>query len=196
VQLFHGGRAPATALLWIVMFMNLLNIYFLATWLPTIAREMGFGTSAAVLVGTTLQVGGTIGAFVLGPPIRRFGFFAVLAVTFVAAARSIAAIGQSPAAALLFASCSSRLRRARRTGGVERARRELLSHVAPRDGCRRRVGRRPDGIGARPAARRDHAVSLEHGAALPRRRGAGADLGGRDRVAPARDEAHGERAAA
>jgi AAHS family 4-hydroxybenzoate transporter-like MFS transporter len=102
VQLFHGGRAPATALLWIVMFMNLLNIYFLATWLPTIAREMGFGTSAAVLVGTTLQVGGTIGAFVLGPPIRRFGFFGVLALTFVAAAASIAAIGQSPAAALLF----------------------------------------------------------------------------------------------
>ncbi|HUO68174.1 MAG TPA: MFS transporter, partial [Gammaproteobacteria bacterium] len=85
VQLFHDGRAPATALLWIVMFMNLLNIYFLATWLPTIAREMGFGTSAAVLVGTTLQVGGTIGAFVLGPPIRRFGFFVVLALIFVAA---------------------------------------------------------------------------------------------------------------
>jgi AAHS family 4-hydroxybenzoate transporter-like MFS transporter len=92
VQLFHRGRAPATVLLWIVMFMNLLNIYFLATWLPTIAREMGFGTSSAVLVGTTLQVGGTIGAFVLGPPIRRFGFFAVLAVGFVAAAASIAAL--------------------------------------------------------------------------------------------------------
>jgi AAHS family 4-hydroxybenzoate transporter-like MFS transporter len=63
---------------------------------------MGFGTSSAVLVGTTLQVGGTIGAFVLGPPIRRFGFFAVLAVGFVAAAASIAAIGRSPGAALLF----------------------------------------------------------------------------------------------
>jgi AAHS family 4-hydroxybenzoate transporter-like MFS transporter len=103
VQLFHGGRAPATALLWIVMFMNLLNIYFLATWLPTIAREMGFGTSAAVLVGTTLQIGGTVGAFVLGPPIRRFGFFVVLAVSFVAAAASIALIGRAPGAALLFA---------------------------------------------------------------------------------------------
>jgi len=102
VQLFYGGRAAATALLWIVMFMNLLNIYFLATWLPTIAGEMGFGTSAAVLVGTTLQVGGIVGAFVLGPPIRRFGFFVVLAVTFVAAAASIAAIGRSPTAALLF----------------------------------------------------------------------------------------------
>ena len=102
VQLFHGGRAPATVLLWIVMFMNLLNIYFLATWLPTIAREMGFGTSAAVLVGTTLQVGGIFGAFALGPVIKRFGFFVVLAVTFAAACASIAMIGQSHGAALLF----------------------------------------------------------------------------------------------
>jgi len=102
VQLFHEGRAPATLLLWVLMFMNLLNIYFLATWLPTIAREMGFGTSAAVLVGTTLQVGGIFGAFALGPVIRRFGFFVVLAVTFAAACASIAMIGQSHGAALLF----------------------------------------------------------------------------------------------
>jgi AAHS family 4-hydroxybenzoate transporter-like MFS transporter len=103
VQLFHAGRAPATLLLWITMFMNLLNIYFLATWLPTIAGEMGFGTSAAVLVGTTLQVGGIVGAFALGPVIKRLGFFVVLAVNFVAACASIAMIGQSQGAALLFA---------------------------------------------------------------------------------------------
>ena len=103
VRLFHAGRASATALLWIVMFMNLLNIYFLATWLPTIASEMGFGTSASVLVGTTLQVGGIVGAFVLGPPIRRFGFFAVLAASFLAAGASIAAIGQAHDAAFVFA---------------------------------------------------------------------------------------------
>jgi AAHS family 4-hydroxybenzoate transporter-like MFS transporter len=102
VRLFRDGRAAATVLLWIVMFMNLLNIYFLSTWLPTIAREMGFATSSAVLVGTTFQVGGTIGAYLLGPPIKRYGFFFVLAANFVAACASIALIGQAPAAALLF----------------------------------------------------------------------------------------------
>src|SRR6185436_2824856 len=35
-QLFTGGRATATALIWVVYFMNLLNLYFLSSWLPTI----------------------------------------------------------------------------------------------------------------------------------------------------------------
>lgn len=101
-KLFGEGRAAGTALLWIVMFMNLLNLYFLSTWLPTIAREAGLPTARAVLVGTTFQVGGAIGAFVLGWPIRKFGFFAVLTAGFLAACASIAAIGQAVAAWLLF----------------------------------------------------------------------------------------------
>ena len=102
IQLFAEGRAAGTALLWIVMFMNLLNLYFLSTWLPTIAREAGLTTSVAVLVGTTFQVGGAVGAFVLGWPIRKFGFFSVLATGFLAACASIAAIGQPLAAVFLF----------------------------------------------------------------------------------------------
>jgi MFS transporter, AAHS family, 4-hydroxybenzoate transporter len=102
VQLFDDGRAAGTTLLWVVMFMNLLNLYFLATWLPTIAREAGLSTTSAVLVGTMFQVGGAVGAFVLGWPIRRFGFFAVLTTGFLAAAASIAAIGQPVAVAMLF----------------------------------------------------------------------------------------------
>jgi AAHS family 4-hydroxybenzoate transporter-like MFS transporter len=49
-----------------------------------------------------LQIGGTIGAFVLDWPIKRFGFFGVLAAAFLAACLSIAMIGQAPPAALLF----------------------------------------------------------------------------------------------
>jgi AAHS family 4-hydroxybenzoate transporter-like MFS transporter len=103
VRLFADGRAAGTALLWVVMFMNLLNLYFLATWLPTIAREAGFSTARAVLVGTTFQMGGVVGAFVLGWPIRRFGFFRVLTPCFIAAALGIGAIGQPLAVTLLFA---------------------------------------------------------------------------------------------
>ena len=102
VLLFAEGRAAGTGLLWLVMFMNLLNLYFLSTWLPTIAREAGLSTSLAVLVGTTFQVGGAVGAFVLGWPIRKFGFFAVLAIGFLGAGASIASIGQPLAVMLLF----------------------------------------------------------------------------------------------
>jgi MFS transporter, AAHS family, 4-hydroxybenzoate transporter len=102
VQLFADGRSGGTILLWIVMFTNLLNLYFLSTWLPTIARETGLDTTQAVLVGTTFQIGGAIGAFLLGLPIRRFGFFSVLTTGFLAACVCIGAIGQSPSSGTLF----------------------------------------------------------------------------------------------
>ena len=41
VTLFHEGRAAGTLLLWTMQFMNLINLYFLSTWLPTIARGHG-----------------------------------------------------------------------------------------------------------------------------------------------------------
>jgi AAHS family 4-hydroxybenzoate transporter-like MFS transporter len=84
----------ATVLLWVVNFMNLLNLYSLASWLPTVVRDAGYSTSTAVLVGTILQVGGTIGTFGLASLIARHGFVPVLATSFAVACISIASIGQ------------------------------------------------------------------------------------------------------
>jgi AAHS family 4-hydroxybenzoate transporter-like MFS transporter len=94
IHLFREGRTPVTILLWIVNFMNLLNLYSLASWLPTIVQDAGYPTSTAVLVGTILQVGGTIGAFGLAWLIARRGFIPVLTTSFVVACISIATIGQ------------------------------------------------------------------------------------------------------
>ncbi len=94
VHLFREGRALATILLWIVNFMNLLNLYFLSNWLPTVVRDAGYATSTAVLVGTTLQVGGTLGTFWLAWLIARLGFTPVLTTCFAVASASIALIGQ------------------------------------------------------------------------------------------------------
>jgi AAHS family 4-hydroxybenzoate transporter-like MFS transporter len=94
VELFRAGRARTTILLWVVNFMNLLNLYFLSNWLPTIAKSAGLSTSTAVLVGTALQVGGVVGTLAMGPVIDRVGFFKVLVPTFLLAALTIAAIGQ------------------------------------------------------------------------------------------------------
>jgi MFS transporter, AAHS family, 4-hydroxybenzoate transporter len=94
VHLFHEGRAAGTILLWIVCFMNLYNLYFLSNWLPTVVRGLGYPTSTAVLVGTTLQVGGTLGTFWLAWLIGRLGFIPVLTTAFIVAAITIATIGQ------------------------------------------------------------------------------------------------------
>ena len=102
-QLFHAGRATVTLMLWTVNFMNLLNLYFLSSWLPTVVRDAGYPTSTAVYVGTTLQVGGTIGAILLGWLVKRFGFVPVLAFGFALAAINISFIGwPGLALALLF----------------------------------------------------------------------------------------------
>ncbi|MDP8990710.1 MAG: MFS transporter [Acidobacteriota bacterium] len=99
VHLFTEGRATATVLLWIIYFMNLLNLFFLSSWLPTVIKDSGYSTSTAVLVGTTLQVGGMLGTFGMGWLIDRFGFIPVLGTSFGFGCIGIWLIGQ-PALAL------------------------------------------------------------------------------------------------
>jgi AAHS family 4-hydroxybenzoate transporter-like MFS transporter len=93
-HLFREGRGPTTVLLWTVNFMNLLNLYFLSSWIPTVVRDSGYSTRTAVLAGTMVQVGGTVGPFVTGWFITRFGFVPTLTVSFLLASVSIATIGQ------------------------------------------------------------------------------------------------------
>jgi AAHS family 4-hydroxybenzoate transporter-like MFS transporter len=93
VHLFRDGRGLVTVLLWVINFMNLLNLYSLANWLPTVVAGMGYDTRTAVLVGTILQVGGTIGTFGLAWLISRGGFVPMLATTFAVATVSIFLIG-------------------------------------------------------------------------------------------------------
>ena len=93
--LFKAGRARTTLLLWLVNFLNLLNLYFLSNWLPTILKDAGLSTSAAVLAATILPVGGTIGTLAMGQLIDRSSFPRVLIPGFLIAAVAIALIGQS-----------------------------------------------------------------------------------------------------
>jgi AAHS family 4-hydroxybenzoate transporter-like MFS transporter len=104
VHLFRNGRGVATVLLWVINFMNLLSLYTLAGWLPTVLTGIGYPQRTAVLVGTILQVGGTIGTFGLAWLIARGGFIPMLTGTFAIAAISIAAIGTPGiSTAMLFA---------------------------------------------------------------------------------------------
>jgi MFS transporter, AAHS family, 4-hydroxybenzoate transporter len=94
LHLFRDGRSTVTILLWIVNFMNLLNLYSVSSWLPTVVNGMGYNQNTSVLVGTVLWVGGTIGTFGLAWAISRSGFTKILMFNYVLAAISIALIGQ------------------------------------------------------------------------------------------------------
>jgi len=93
LHLFTEGRALGTMMLWVINFMNLLNLYFLAGWLPTIVNNW-YPLQVSQLVGTVLQVGGVLGTFAFSWIIGRLGFIPVLATAFFTGCLSIAMIGQ------------------------------------------------------------------------------------------------------
>jgi AAHS family 4-hydroxybenzoate transporter-like MFS transporter len=106
-ELFRHGRSMTTVLLWAINFLNLVNLYFLSNWLPTIAVSAGMTTSGAVMLGTSLQVGGVMGTLGMGPTIDRAGFRRVLVPVFLVGAVAIALIGRAGIPApLLFVAVS------------------------------------------------------------------------------------------
>ena len=75
--------------------MNILMLYSLSNWLPTLVTGMGYNQQTSVLVGTLLQVGGTIGTFGLAWFIARARLHArFCSRRFAVAVVSIAFIGQ------------------------------------------------------------------------------------------------------
>ena len=95
VHLFREQRAVSTVLLWIMFFMNLLCLFFLASWLPTVITGKGLTIETAAIATALLQIGGCIGTVCYGPLVDRFGAFTVLSLSYVGAAASIALIGVS-----------------------------------------------------------------------------------------------------
>jgi AAHS family 4-hydroxybenzoate transporter-like MFS transporter len=93
-ELFSDGLGTGTALIWVINFMNLLNIYFLQGWLTTVIADLGVPEASAALVASMVQVGGTVGAFTLGFFVHRLGFVPVLAICGLLGAVNIALIGQ------------------------------------------------------------------------------------------------------
>jgi AAHS family 4-hydroxybenzoate transporter-like MFS transporter len=93
-QLFREGRGGFTTLLWVVNFMNLLMVFSLSNWLPTVVRGLGYSVSTAALAGTTLQVGGILSPFLFAWLIVRRGFSPVLTAVFAVATVAVVAIGR------------------------------------------------------------------------------------------------------
>jgi AAHS family 4-hydroxybenzoate transporter-like MFS transporter len=96
-QLFADGRAAVTLLLWVMFFMNLLNLWFLNNWLPTIMTDAGIKVETASLITSLFQIGGLTGALALAGFVGRRVSFGILAVTYFVAAVFIFLIGNAGA---------------------------------------------------------------------------------------------------
>jgi AAHS family 4-hydroxybenzoate transporter-like MFS transporter len=92
-QLFTDGRAGVTLLLWVMFFMNLLDLYFLIGWLPTVMSDAGVALQTAILIASLFQLGGVTGNLVLGRVIDRTMSFRVLGVLYLSSAFCVFFIG-------------------------------------------------------------------------------------------------------
>ena len=97
IHLFRSGRTWGTILLWIMFFMNLLDLFFLQNWIPTITNAAGIPVQTAVIIGTLFQVGGVIACLFVGFPIDRYGAYKILPLLYGLGCLFVIVIGRAGA---------------------------------------------------------------------------------------------------
>jgi len=91
-RLFTDDRAAGTILLWIPFFMNLLILYFIVNWLPSLLRQSGLAASAGVIAVSLFSLGGIAGALTEGQVMNFCGAYATLLAQFVISALLIGSL--------------------------------------------------------------------------------------------------------
>lgn len=99
--LFTQGRAVVTVFVWPGFFMNLVVLYFLSSYLPTILHGAGIGEAEAVRATALYQVGGLLGAVCIGWLMDRLRPSVVLAFALTTAALLICLIAAAGASLTL-----------------------------------------------------------------------------------------------
>lgn len=92
-QLFKGGRAISTIMLWITFFMCLLMVYGLNTWLPKLMAGAGYALGSSLMFLLILNLGAIFGAIFGGWASDRWNGKKVLMLFFVVATASLTLLG-------------------------------------------------------------------------------------------------------
>ncbi|MEH7097931.1 MFS transporter [Neobacillus vireti] len=100
--LFKESRGISTILFWIAFFMSLLMVYGLNTWLPKLMTTAGFPLGSSLSFLLALNIGATIGAFVMGWLADTWGAKRILILFYSLAALTIMCLGYSHNMFLLY----------------------------------------------------------------------------------------------
>ncbi len=92
-QLFIGGYAVPTLLIWTAYLMNMVLLYSLSNWLPVVIHDGGLSVRTADLATMLYQLGGTGGAVLLALACDRLRAPGVLAAALVGVALCLFAMG-------------------------------------------------------------------------------------------------------
>lgn len=93
VDLFRDGRARNTLLLWAALFLNILGVFAVINWGPTLFNQAGAGLDQAIWITVWFWLGGIAGSLLLVWLSPRLGSRVTLAAYLVVGAACVAAIG-------------------------------------------------------------------------------------------------------
>lgn len=92
-DLFAQGYALGTLLIWFTFFMSLLIIYMISSWMPTLLTNQGFNLVHASWLTSMFQIGGTVGAIVLGMMMDKVEPIKILSIAYVLGAIFLVCLG-------------------------------------------------------------------------------------------------------
>ncbi|MGO0633309.1 3-(3-hydroxy-phenyl)propionate transporter MhpT [Pseudomonas sp. SAR267] len=93
--LFQRDTATPTLLLWVGFFFTLMVLFILQNWLPTLLRGLGFSRVDAATVQIVLNVGGTLGALMLGRLLDRWNVAMLVVLMYCGILVALAGLGLS-----------------------------------------------------------------------------------------------------
>jgi MFS transporter, AAHS family, 4-hydroxybenzoate transporter len=91
--LFRDGLAATTILIWIMFFCNLLSMYLIGYWMPTVLSLSGLTPADAVFASALRDAGPLVSVFAIAPLATTFGAPNVLRVTLFLGIVFIALVG-------------------------------------------------------------------------------------------------------
>jgi len=95
LEIFRGGRAGASVILWLVCFLSMGNIALLAAWLPTFFQEKaGVPIQQFALYAMIAYSGGLAGTLAVGWLLDRCSPARLIATIYVLQSLCIASLGQ------------------------------------------------------------------------------------------------------
>ncbi|WP_322084237.1 MFS transporter [Burkholderia sp. BCC1972] len=91
-SLFEASTLRATLAFWVAMFMGLLLLYGLSTWLPQLMRKSGFALGSSLGLLVMLNATAALGSLAGGVVADRLGSRPVVSVLYLLAAASLCAL--------------------------------------------------------------------------------------------------------
>lgn len=91
-DLFKGGLAIITPLLWVCFSTALMANYFMNSWLPLVLGDLGMSEVDAALTTSWYHLGGALGGLAVSFLLDRYGFM-IIAVLFALSVPAIAMVG-------------------------------------------------------------------------------------------------------